>query len=197
MRALCAKTYHIYLIASLSDNNIMKTQKIHSSKTIEKNRKKIISLSDLEKNSCTYIFTKGVFDIIHAGHLSLFSYIESIKKSHKVVIGIASDRVTKEKKGDDRPINNEEIRLDQIAALSTVDYVFLHDDPNYINVISKLKPTIYIKGMDTAIEEGASIDFSKNNPELCQLPNSSLFIIYCDDGTLSTTQLIENIHSRK
>ena len=174
----------------------MKTQKVNSSEILIKNRKKIVSLRDIEKYSSSCIFTKGVFDIIHGGHLSLFSYIETIKNSYKVVVGVTSDRVTKKKKGNDRPINNEEIRLDQISALSTVDFVVLHDDLSYMDVICKLKPAIYIKGMDTATKEGTNNNITKNNPELRELPDDSLFVIYCDDGTLSTSKVIEKIKSK-
>ena len=64
--------------------------------------------------------------MIHTGHLELFKYLRSI--GDVVVVGVSSDKRTKERKGSDRPIQSQEVRLEVVDALKYVDYALIIPD---------------------------------------------------------------------
>jgi D-beta-D-heptose 7-phosphate kinase/D-beta-D-heptose 1-phosphate adenosyltransferase len=67
-----------------------------------------------------------------------------------VVVGLNSDNSVKAIKGPDRPINNQYDRAAVLAALETVDYITVFDEPDPLNLIKKVKPDILVKGQDWA-----------------------------------------------
>ena len=72
------------------------------------------------------VTTNGVFDILHFGHIK---YLEDAKRLGDVlIVGVNSDKSVKENKGDKRPINDEKSRLAVLAAIESVDYVFLFNE---------------------------------------------------------------------
>jgi len=97
------------------------------------------------------VFTNGVFDILHLGHLS---YLEESKKlGDLLVIGVNSDRSTRSIKGKGRPFNGERDRAQLLAGLKCVDIVVLFDEESPLEVIKKLRPDFLVKGSDYSIEE--------------------------------------------
>ena len=109
--------------------------------------KEIVS-SDIQSGRKVLV-KKGVFDIIHPGHIYA---IEQFKKSANIVILlIQSDSFTKKKKGPTRPINTQLQRAQVVDGLKGVDYVYLDKSESreeYIEVLNQLKPSI------VAITEG-------------------------------------------
>ncbi|HUC82854.1 MAG TPA: adenylyltransferase/cytidyltransferase family protein [Flavisolibacter sp.] len=150
------------------------------------------AITEIVKGEC--IYTKGVFDILHYGHLSLFSYLDKLKQGGtlKIVVGVTSDRVVKIKKGDNRPINPEHERTMQIAFLSQVDFVYTHDEVDYINAITVLKPQVYVKGMDTVGQQDNGVILEKN-PEFTFLDVSAKLVVYNDNSSISTSDIINRI----
>jgi rfaE bifunctional protein nucleotidyltransferase chain/domain len=97
------------------------------------------------------VFTNGVFDILHRGHVSYLAQAKSLGKS--LVIGVNTDAsVRLLDKGDDRPLNVESDRLTLLAALESVDLVVLFTEPTPVELMAKIKPDIYVKGGDYAID---------------------------------------------
>jgi len=96
------------------------------------------------------VFTNGVFDILHAGHVQLLRQAKAL--GDVLVVGINSDRSTQRLKGTGRPINNERDRIALVAALDAVDAVILFDEETPIELIRLLRPTIHAKGGDYADE---------------------------------------------
>jgi D-beta-D-heptose 7-phosphate kinase/D-beta-D-heptose 1-phosphate adenosyltransferase len=94
----------------------------------------------------TIVFTNGVFDILHAGHVYLLRQAKEL--GDVLVVGINSDRSVRRLKGRSRPINNEEDRLAVVAALDSVDHVVLFDEDTPVNLIRALRPDIHVKGGD-------------------------------------------------
>lgn len=93
------------------------------------------------------VFTNGVFDILHAGHVTYLAAARSL--GDLLIVGLNSDASVKRLgKGDDRPINGLEDRSIVLEALRAVDgvVVFEEDTPN--RLIEQLKPDVHVKGGD-------------------------------------------------
>jgi len=98
------------------------------------------------------VFTNGVFDILHRGHVSYLAQARSLGAS--MVVGVNADSSVKLLgKGDDRPLNQEQDRLALLAALESVDLVVLFSEKTPVELIAKVKPDIYVKGGDYQINE--------------------------------------------
>jgi len=118
-------------------------------------KRKLLNIDELRAavnaNGRPLVFTNGVFDLLHAGHVT---YLEQAKTmGHSLFVGVNSDDSVKRLgKGDNRPFNKLMDRMIVLAALECVDYVvpFEHDTP--IELIKVLKPDILVKGGDWAIE---------------------------------------------
>lgn len=96
-------------------------------------------------------FTSGSFDIIHAGHVK---YLEKAKEMCDVLIaGVNSDESVRSYKGPDRPIIPEQQRIHMMAALESIDYVFMFDERRNRKNIEAIQPTFYIKAGDYKKEE--------------------------------------------
>jgi D-beta-D-heptose 7-phosphate kinase/D-beta-D-heptose 1-phosphate adenosyltransferase len=107
----------------------------------------ILNKTDLEE---TIIFTNGVFDILHTGHLKLLEYARS--KGDKLVVGINSDESVKRLKGPNRPVNNHMLRKEQLLALPWVDEVHIFKEDNPLKLMNWLNPDLIIKGGDYIIK---------------------------------------------
>lgn len=92
------------------------------------------------------VFTNGCFDLLHRGHLTYLS--EAAAFGDVLVIGLNSDQSVRALKGPQRPINNEQDRAFQLAALTFVDHVVIFDDPTPLELIQVLQPDVLIKGGD-------------------------------------------------
>ena len=103
-------------------------------------------IEELKKQGKKIVFTNGVFDILHVGHLT---YLEEAKSFGDIlIVGINSDSSVKVNKGDKRPINSEEDRAKMIIGLKPVDYAVIFDEKTPIEIIAKIKPNVHIKGGD-------------------------------------------------
>ena len=96
------------------------------------------------------VWTNGVFDILHTGHLELLRYANTLGK--KLIVGINSDASVKRLKGDSRPINNEKVRKKSLETLPWVDEVIIFDQDTPLKVIESIQPNIIVKGGDYTVE---------------------------------------------
>lgn len=106
------------------------------------------ALGDLltDRGTWTVVYTSGVFDILHAGHVD---YLEKAKALGDVlVVGVNGDASVRALKGPSRPINSAEQRATVVAGLASVDYVFIFDEMNNNENIRVLKPAVYVKAGD-------------------------------------------------
>ncbi|MCZ7614479.1 MAG: D-glycero-beta-D-manno-heptose 1-phosphate adenylyltransferase [Ignavibacteriaceae bacterium] len=107
------------------------------------------------------VFTNGVFDLVHAGHVD---YLSKAKKLGDVlIVGLNSDDSVKRIKGDRRPILKQEERAFIISNLKPVDYVVLFDDDTPEKLISEIIPDILVKGADWSIEKIIGKDIVERN----------------------------------
>jgi D-beta-D-heptose 7-phosphate kinase/D-beta-D-heptose 1-phosphate adenosyltransferase len=94
----------------------------------------------------TIVFTNGVFDILHAGHVQLLRRAKSL--GDVLVVGVNSDASTRRLKGPSRPINSERDRVALVAALDAVDYAVVFDEDTPAELIRAFRPHIHVKGGD-------------------------------------------------
>lgn len=107
----------------------------------------------------TIVFTNGVFDLIHAGHIKLLK--EAKELGDELHVGINSDRSVAHIKGPDRPIIPEGQRYEMLSSIKYVDRVYVFDDLTPINLIKEIMPDIVVKGGDWKEEDVVGKDYSK------------------------------------
>src|SRR2546428_7938410 len=97
------------------------------------------------------VFTNGVIDILHVGHVR---YLEQARLlGDKLLVAINSDASARELKGEGRPLMNQDERAEILAALRTVDYVAIFEDISPRSLIARLSPDVLVKGGDYALDE--------------------------------------------
>ena len=107
------------------------------------------------------VFTNGVFDLIHSGHVD---YLAKAKKMGDVlVLGLNSDDSVKRIKGDKRPILTQDERAFVLINLKPVDYVVLFDEDTPEKLISEIIPDVLVKGADWAVEKIVGKDVVESN----------------------------------
>ena len=90
------------------------------------------------------VFTNGCFDILHAGHIDYLRFAKS--KGDKLVVGVNSDESVKRLKGDGRPVNCLERRLEVLRSLDFVDFVVPFEEDTPLELITVLRPEVLVKG---------------------------------------------------
>jgi rfaE bifunctional protein nucleotidyltransferase chain/domain len=118
--------------------------------------KKICSVENLQEAlkhlPKPIVFTNGVFDILHRGHVSYLAQAKSLGAS--LVLGVNADSsVRLLGKGDARPLNTQEDRMALLAALESVDLVVMFGEKTPVELIAKVRPDIYVKGGDYQIDD--------------------------------------------
>ncbi len=108
-------------------------------------------LLDRQTEKEALVFTNGVFDILHVGHVR---YLEAARKlGAKLVVAVNTDSSVKQlQKGVDRPINCLEDRMEILSALSCVDWVIPFSEKTPVELLKRVKPLIYVKGGDYQME---------------------------------------------
>lgn len=103
----------------------------------------------------TVVWTNGVFDVLHIGHLSS---LRSAKQFGDIlIVGVNGDASVRANKGPERPIYRCEERVALLAALELVDAILVFDDPTPERVLAQLRPDVHVKGADYAPPDGKPI----------------------------------------
>ncbi|MEE2745572.1 MAG: D-glycero-beta-D-manno-heptose-7-phosphate kinase [Pseudomonadota bacterium] len=125
--------------------------------TVTSNRK-ILALGPLLEEAEMWVsegkligFTNGCFDLLHPGHIATLN--EAKNFCDKLVVGVNSDKSIRELKGNSRPIQDETVRSQILAALEVVDAVIIFDEKTPADMIKKIEPNIYVKGGDYTIDQ--------------------------------------------
>lgn len=103
-------------------------------------------VNELKAKKKKIVFTNGVFDIIHRGHVEYLSQAKLL--GDVLIVGLNSDSSVKAIKGDKRPIVLQENRAFVLANLKPVDYVVIFNEDNPHNLIKNIIPDILVKGAD-------------------------------------------------
>ncbi|MES2963545.1 MAG: D-glycero-beta-D-manno-heptose 1-phosphate adenylyltransferase [Bdellovibrionota bacterium] len=96
------------------------------------------------------VFTNGVFDILHIGHVRYLQ--EARAQGDLLVVGVNADSSVKKLKGPTRPLQNEGDRAEILAGLGCVDYVTLFSESTPEDLIGVVKPDVFVKGGDYTVE---------------------------------------------
>lgn len=148
-----------------------------------KTREEIIKISEqLKKKGKKIVTTNGAFDLLHYGHIKLFEFAK--QQGDILIIGLNSDESVKKYKDEKRPIINQKHRAEVLAAIESIDYVTIFDEPECIKFVESVKPNIHVNAATYGygcIEKGA---VEKHGGEI------KLFDIIKGH---STTELIEKI----
>ncbi len=124
-------------------------------------RTKIAALCDhLRRRGKKIVFTNGVFDIIHMGHVSYLTKAKSL--GDILIIGLNTDASVKKIKGPNRPINRQADRAGVLSALECVDCVVYFSEETPGGLIHQVRPDVLVKGADYKLNEivGASFVLS-------------------------------------
>ncbi len=97
------------------------------------------------------VFTNGVFDILHKGHIASLS--EAATYGHILIVAVNSDASVKRLKGENRPVNNENSRALLLASLLMTDAVILFEEDTPLQLITQLLPDVLVKGGDYSIDQ--------------------------------------------
>ena len=96
------------------------------------------------------VFTNGVFDLLHPGHVRYLRQARQLGDA--LVVGLNSDRSVRAIKGPERPITAEDERAEIVAALACVDAVVVFDEETPHDLIAAIQPDVLVKGADWAAD---------------------------------------------
>jgi D-beta-D-heptose 7-phosphate kinase/D-beta-D-heptose 1-phosphate adenosyltransferase len=105
----------------------------------------------LKAEGKTLVFTNGVFDLLHIGHLRYLTQARGLGDA--LAVGLNADACVRRLKGDKRPILPEAERAELLAGLACVDYVCLFDEDDPRELIKAVVPQVLVKGGDWAIDK--------------------------------------------
>jgi len=104
----------------------------------------------LRRAGKTVVFTNGVFDLLHPGHVRYLQHARSLGDA--LIVGLNSDRSVRANKGPTRPITPEAERAEILAALACVDAVAIFDAETPAEIIKRIQPDVLVKGADWAAD---------------------------------------------
>ena len=134
----------------------------------------------------TIVFTNGVFDLLHPGHVRYLQHARNLGDA--LVVGVNSDRSVRAYKGPDRPITNEVERVEILEALSCVDAVVAFDEDTPLDLIAAIQPDVLVKGADWAADSIVGRD-------IVEARGGRVVRARVEPG-YSTTSLIDKIRNR-
>lgn len=131
-------------------------------------RKKILNRDDLKRALNVWrfqgrkiVFTNGVFDLLHLGHVDYLSKAKDL--GDVLIVGVNSDKSAKMLgKGENRPITDQNSRATIMASLHFVDAVVLFDEETPYELIKTVQPDVLVKGSDYRVEDVVGYDIVKN-----------------------------------
>jgi D-beta-D-heptose 7-phosphate kinase/D-beta-D-heptose 1-phosphate adenosyltransferase len=106
--------------------------------------------AELRRNGRRVVFTNGVFDLLHPGHVR---YLQAARREgDALIVAVNSDRSVRANKGPARPITPERERAEILSALACVDAVVIFDEETPADIIRRVQPDVLVKGADWAAD---------------------------------------------
>ncbi len=140
----------------------------------------VASLRDAKK---TVVFTNGVFDLLHPGHVRYLEVARSLGDA--LVLGLNADVSVRRNKGPARPITSEQERAEVLAALSSVDAVVIFDEDTPGEIVKALQPDILVKGADWPADQIVGRD-------TVEARGGRVVLVPVEQG-YSTTSIVERV----
>ena len=135
-------------------------------------------------NGALIVFTNGVFDLLHPGHVRYLQQARAL--GDMLVVGLNSDASVRRNKGPNRPINPEAERAEVLAALECVDVVVIFDQDTPAEIVRACQPDILVKGADWPADQIVGRDtVEARGGRVVRMPVEEGF---------STTALLERIN---
>ena len=131
------------------------------------------------------VFTNGVFDLLHRGHVEYLE--EAAALGDRLVVGTNDDESVRRLKGPDRPLIPEQDRVELLEALACVDRVVLFAEDTPERLIREVAPDVLVKGGDWPLDQIAGRDFVEER-------GGRVLTVPLREG-LSTTRLVERIRA--
>ena len=146
----------------------------------------IVWAERLRADGKTIVFTNGVFDLLHPGHVRYLA--DARAKGDALIVAVNSDRSVRAIKGPERPINREQERAEVLGALAAVGAVVVFDEDDPHAIITAIQPDILVKGADWAADRIVGRD-------VVEARGGRVIRIAFAPG-FSTTSMIERIRQR-
>ncbi len=143
------------------------------------------TINELQSCGKKIVFTNGVFDILHRGHVDYLNCAKS--QGDILIVAVNSDASVKRIKGERRPIVSENDRACVIANLKSVDYVCIFGEDTPYETIKLIQPDVLVKGADWKIDDVIGKD-------IVEARGGKVVTIEYLDGK-STTKIINKILS--
>lgn len=140
---------------------------------------------ELQQQGKRVVFTNGVFDLLHPGHVRYLTAARAAGDG--LIVGVNSDRSVRANKGPSRPLNPDHERAEVIAALDVVDAAVIFDEDVPAEIIRAIQPDVLVKGADWAADAIVGRDTVENR-------GGSVLRIPLAEG-FSTTSLLERLRN--
>jgi D-glycero-beta-D-manno-heptose 1-phosphate adenylyltransferase len=143
---------------------------------------------ELNRAGKRLVVTNGCFDLLHAGHVT---YLEAARDHGDILlVGVNSDAAVKSLKGPGRPVNSETNRALVVAALQSVDAVFIFPEVNAVTFLRQAKPDVYVKGGDYTIET-----INQEERHLVESFGGKILLLPVVKGVSTTALLAKSVES--
>ena len=124
-------------------------------------RKDITTLSTrLRRRGKKIVFTNGVFDVLHRGHISYLTKAASF--GDVLIVGLNSNQSVRRIKGKSRPLQSQRDRAEILLALRAVDFVVIFGEDTPDKLIRQVKPDVLVKGADYKLSEIVGAEFVRS-----------------------------------
>ena len=141
---------------------------------------------DVQRRGGTVVFTNGVFDLLHPGHVRYLKEARSLGDA--LIVGLNSDPSVRAIKGPERPISADAERAEVLLALACVDAAVIFDELTPHDLIARIEPDVLVKGADWGPDEIVGRDVvTARGGKVVRIPLAEGF---------STSDLIRRVRSR-
>ena len=134
------------------------------------------------------VLCHGVFDLIHPGHLRYFEEAKGL--GDILVVTLSPDRFVN--KGPARPVFNQKLRAEALAALQIIDFVAINETPSAVETILQLQPDLYAKGGEYKELQDLTGNVAKESEAIRSIGGK---MVFTDDITFSSTRLLNDYFS--
>ena len=145
-------------------------------------------LQSFREENKVIVHCHGVFDLIHPGHLRYFGEAKSFGEI--LVVTLSPDRFVN--KGPERPVFNQKLRAEALAALQIIDFVAINDTPSAVETILQLQPDIYAKGGEYKDLKDLTGNVAKEYEAIHSIGGK---MVFTDNITFSSTRLLNDYFS--